>query len=149
MASLVGSDKTIKGNTTKARVVSKKKPWKDLDLNFVPHPIRGDLVPLRDDNAIKQAVRNLLVSNFFDRPFQAELGANLKGLLFEPADYITRIDIKDGIHNVLTRHEPRIQLLNINVKELSDENAYNILVVFRIKEYDTEESVEIVLRRLR
>ena len=64
MASLVGSDKTIKGNTTKARVVSKKKPWKDLDLNFVPHPIRGDLVPLRDDNAIKQAVRNLLVSNF-------------------------------------------------------------------------------------
>lgn len=149
MAILVGSDKTIKRNTTSSKVVSKKNPWRDLDLNFVPHPIRGDIVPLRDDNAIKQAVRNLLVSNFFDRPFQAELGANLKGLLFEPADYITRIDIKDGIQNVLTKYEPRIQLLGINVEDLSDQNAYRILVVFRIKEYDTEESVEIVLRRLR
>lgn len=149
MAILVGSDKTIKRNTTSSKVVSKKNPWRDLDLNLVPHPIRGDIVPLRDDNAIKQAVRNLLVSNFFDRPFQAELGANLKGLLFEPADYITRIDIKDGIQNVLTKYEPRIQLLGINVEDLSDQNAYRILVVFRIKEYDTEESVEIVLRRLR
>ena len=149
MAILVGSDKTIKRNTTSSKVVSKKNPWRDLDLNLVPHPIRGDIVPLRDDNAIKQAVRNLLVSNFFDRPFQAELGANLKGLLFEPADYITRIDIKDGIQNVLIKYEPRIQLLGINVEDLSDQNAYRILVVFRIKEYDTEESVEIVLRRLR
>jgi len=149
MASLVGSDKTIKGSTVQSKVVSKKKAWRDLDLNFIPHPIRGDVVPLKDDNAIKQAVRNLLVSNFFDRPFQPELGANLKGLLFEPADYITRIDIKDGIQNVLTQYEPRIQLLNINVEDLSDRNAYRILVVFRIKEYDTEESVEIVLRRLR
>lgn len=149
MTSLVGSDKTIKGNVTKARVVSKKKPWRDLDLSLTPHPIRKDIVPLKDDNAIKQAVRNLLISNFFDRPFQPNLGANLKGLLFEPADYITRIDIKDGIHNVLTRYEPRIQLLNIDVKDLSEQNAYQITVVFRIKEYDTEESVEIVLRRLR
>ena len=149
MAILVGSDKTIKRNTTSSKVVSKKNPWRDLDLNLVPHPIRGDIVPLRDDNAIKQAVRNLLVSNFFDRPFQQELGANLKGLLFEPADYITRIDIKDGIQNVLTKYEPRIQLLGINVEDLSDRNAYRIIVVFRIKEYDTEESVEIVLRRLR
>ena len=149
MASLVGTDKTIKGSTSKARIVSKKKAWRDLDLNFVPHPIRKDLVPLKDDNAIKQAVKNLLVSNFFDRPFQPDLGANLRGLLFEPADYITRIDIKDGIQNVLTQYEPRIQLLNIEVKDLSDQNAYRVIVVFRIKEYDTEESVEIVLRRLR
>lgn len=149
MASLVGSDKTIKGNLTQSRVVSKKKPWRDFDLNFIPHPVRKDITPLKDDNAIKQAVRNLLVSNFFDRPFQPELGANLKGLLFEPADYITRIDIKDGIHNVLTKYEPRIQLLGINVIDLEEQNSYQITVVFRIKEYDTEESVEIVLRRLR
>ena len=149
MASLIQSDKSITGDISKAKIVSKKKPWRDLDLSLKIHPIRKDIIPLKDDVAIKNAVRNLLVSNFFDRPFSPELGANLKGLLFEPADYITRIDIKQNVRDVLVKYEPRIELLKVNVLDLSDQNAYRIIVQFRIKEYDTEESVEIVLRRLK
>ena len=149
MAGLLTGDKSISGNLEQARIVSKKKPWRDLDLSLKIHPIRKDIIPLKDDAAIKNAVKNLLVSNFFERPFQPTLGANLRGLLFEPADAITKLDLKQGIRRVLDTHEPRIKVLNIKVLEESDNNSYRITVNFLIKEYDTAESVEIVLRRLR
>ena len=149
MTGLYTGDKQISGNLEQARIVSKKKPWRDLDLSLKIHPIRKDIIPLKDDAAIKNAVKNLLVSNFFERPFQPTLGANLRGLLFEPADAITKIDLKEGIIRVLGDHEPRIKILNINITDNSDTNSYIIQVNFLIKEYDTAESVEIVLRRLR
>jgi len=149
MASLIQSDKSIIGDVSKAKVVSKKKPWRDLDLSLKIHPIRKDIIPLKDDVAIKNAVKNLLITNFFERPFQPALGANLKALLFEPADYVTRIDMRQGIVDVLTKYEPRIDLLKVEIKDLADQNAYNIIVFFRIKEYDTEDKVEIILRRLK
>jgi len=149
MAGLLTGDKSISGNLEQARIVSKKKPWRDLDLSLKIHPIRKDIIPLKDDAAIKNAVKNLLVSNFFERPFQPTLGANLRGLLFEPADAITKLDLKQGIRRVLDTHEPRIRVLNIKVLDEPDNNSYRITVNFLIKEYDTAESVEIILRRLR
>jgi phage baseplate assembly protein W len=149
MAGLYTSDKQISGNLEQASIVSKKKPWRDLDLSLKIHPIRKDIIPLKDDAAIKNAVKNLLVSNFFERPFQPALGANLRGLLFEPADAITKLDLKQGVARVLGDHEPRIKVLNINITDNSDTNSYIIQVNFLIKEYDSADSVEIVLRRLR
>ena len=93
MAGLLTGDKQISGNLEQARIVSRKKPWRDLDLSLKIHPIRKDIIPLKDDAAIKNAVKNLLISNFFERPFQPTLGANLRGLLFEPADAITKLDL--------------------------------------------------------
>jgi phage baseplate assembly protein W len=149
MAGLLTGDKSISGSLEQARIVSKKKPWRDLDLSLKIHPIRKDIIPLKDDAAIKNAVKNLLVSNFYERPFQNDLGANLSGLLFEPAGVITEIQIRDNIRNVLDKYEPRIKVNNIAITDLSEKNSYKIIVNFLIKEYDTAENVEIVLRRLR
>ena len=146
---LLQSDASISGNIQKAKVVSRKKGHSDLDLSLKLHPIRKDLNVLKDDNAIKNAVKNLLISNAFERPFQPELGANLRGLLFEPADAITRIAIKQNIIDVINNHEPRVKTLSIRINDLSDQNAYRITVQFLIKEYDAQDSVEILLRRLR
>jgi len=149
MAGLLTGDKSISGSLEQARIVSKKKPHRDLDLSLKIHPIRKDIIPLKDDAAIKNAVKNLLVSNFYERPFQNDLGANLSGLLFEPAGVITEIQIRDNIRNVLDKYEPRIKVNNIAITDLSEKNSYKIIVNFLIKEYDTAENVEIVLRRLR
>lgn len=149
MAGLYTGDKRISGNLEQARIVSKKKPWRDLDLSLKIHPIRKDIIPLKDDAAIKNAVKNLLITNFFERPFQDDLGANLRGLLFEPAGFITEIQLRDNIRNVLNKYEPRVRVTNINITDNSDTNSYIIQVNFLIKEYDTEASVEIILRRLR
>tara|TARA_B100001057_G_scaffold23735_1_gene21936 strand:- start:8090 stop:8539 length:450 start_codon:yes stop_codon:yes gene_type:complete len=149
MSTILQSDKSISDGFKKASVDSRRKSWSDLDLSLTLHPIRKDIVPLRDDNAIRNAVKNLLLTNFYERPFNHSIGANLRALLFEPADAITRMAIRDNIERTLTQHEQRIKILDIQVKDLSDENAYNILVKFLIKEFDTKEEVEIVLRRIR
>lgn len=146
---LIQSDASISGNIQKAKVVSRKKGHSDLDLSLKLHPIRKDLNILKDDNAIKNAVKNLLISNAFERPFQPELGANLRGLLFEPADAITKIAIKQNILDVINNNEPRVKTLSIRINDLADQNTYRITVEFLIKEYDTQNNVEILLRRLR
>ena len=149
MATTIQSDKSIIGDTRKAKVVARQVGHRDLDLSLKIHPIRKDIIPLKDDNAIKNAIRNLLVSNFSDRPFQRDRGANLRALLFEPADVITTVAIKQNIRKVIAKYEPRVKLIKISVQNKADQNAYRIIVRFLIKEFDQADNVEIILRRLR
>ncbi len=147
--SLIQSDKSIAGDLQKAKVTARKVGFRDLDLSLIVNPRTKDIRPLKDDVAIKNAVKNLLVTNFYERPFGHSKGANLRGLLFEPADNITIIELKQGIQDVIRNHEPRVEIRNIFIKDLSDRNAYNIILSYRIKEFDSLQEVEIVLRRLR
>jgi phage baseplate assembly protein W len=149
MAGLYTGDKQIAGDLEQAKIVSKKKPHRDLDLSLKIHPIRKDIIPLKDDAAVKNAVRNLLISNFYERPFQSDLGANLRGLLFEPAGMLTNIQIRDSIRFCIEKYEPRVSVDSIDITDVVDENRYIIEVFFTIKEFSTQDSVEIVLRRLR
>ena len=147
--SLIQLDKSIAGDLQKAKVTARKVGFRDLDLSLIVNPRTKDIRPLKDDVAIKNAVKNLLVTNFYERPFGHSKGANLRGLLFEPADNITIIELKQGIQDVIRNHEPRVEIRNIFIKDLSDRNAYNIILSYRIKEFDSLQEVEIVLRRLR
>ncbi len=141
------SDKSIIGDIKKARITSRIKGWKDLDLSLTLHPIRKDIIPLKDDNAIKNAVKNLLITNFYERPFSRDIGANLRALLFQPADVITEIALKENIKRVIKKYEQRVVTTGIDINFV--DNDVQILVQFKIKEFDSNESVEIVLRRLR
>ena len=149
MAGLYTGDKQISGDLEQAKIVSKKKPYRDLDFSLKIHPIRKDIIPLKDDAAVKNAVRNLLISNFYERPFQSDLGANLRGLLFEPAGMLTNIQIRDNIRFCVEKYEPRVSVDSIDITNVVDKNRYIIEVFFTIKEFSTQDSVEIVLRRLR
>lgn len=143
---------SISNSQSQASPVSSRRGvtrYSDLDLQLLPHPQKKDIIPLRDEEAVKNAVRTLVITNFFERPFQPNLGANLRSLLFEPADAITRLAIKDAVHNILHRHEPRIENINIIIETTSDETEYTIGIVFSIKENDSVQDVEINLRRLR
>ena len=99
--SLIQSDKSIAGDLQKAKITARRKGFRDLDLSLIINPRTKDIVPLRDDVATKNAVRNLLTTNFYERPFGHSKGANLRGLLFEPADNITIIEIKQNIQDVV------------------------------------------------
>ena len=142
------SDRSVSGRVNKTSTVSRSKGYSDLDLSLRLHPIRKDIVPLKDDQALKNSVKNLILTNFFERPFQSNLGGNLRGILFEPADAITELALEDNIKRVLKK-EPRIKTLFVEVTDLADNNAYRITVKFLIKQFDTASQVEIVLRRLR
>ena len=129
--------------------VSRKKGWADLDLSLKRHPIQKDIIPLKDDKAIRNAVKNLVLTNFYERPFQHSKGANLSGLLFEPADMITAYEIKESIREVITYYEPRVIIRGVNVLDDLDQNAWIINIRFLIKNINIETNVEVLLRRTR
>ena len=141
------SDKS--GAVNAVSVVTRKKPWADLDLALSLHPIRKDIVPLKDDAAIKNAVKNLILTNIYERPFQPQLACNLRGLLFEPADAITRVSLREKIKDVIRDYEPRVSINYINIKNDSNRNAWNVTINFKIKEFNTNTNVQIGLERLR
>ena len=139
--------RNIKG--TRISRVARKVEFRDLDLTLKLHPIRKDIVPLKDDNAVRNALKNLVLTNFFERPFQPSLGANLRGSLFEPADAMTKLAMKDNIERVVSAEEPRVRLLDINIVDITEKNAYRITLKYLIRESNREQDVEIVLRRIR
>lgn len=142
------SDSSVTGRKISASTVSRAKGYSDLDLKLRRHKIRKDIIPLRDDQAVKNSLKNLILTNFFERPFQPGIGANLRGLLFEPADAITELALEDNIKRVI-KLEPRVEATFVEVKDIADRNAYRITVKFRIKQFDISSEVEIVLKRLR
>ena len=127
----------------------KKNQFKDFDLSFSLNPITGDLGTKTDANAINQSLKNLVNTNFSERPFQPLLGCNIRALLFELADPITKNDLKINIQQVISNYEPRIAIQELRVDDLSDQNAYNIRIVYRILKSNTINTFDTILKRLR
>jgi len=140
-----------KSSTTTVQVstVTRKKPWADLDLSLYKHPIKKDIRVFKDDEAIKNAVKNLVLTNFHERPFQPDKGANLIGLLFEPANQFTALEIEESIKDVLDLYEPRITVKGIKVNDDYNQNAWDITINYIIKSFGVPQKVGIVLKRLR
>ena len=137
------------GAVNAVSVVTRKKPWADLDLSLTLHPIRKDIVPLKDDAAIKNAVKNLILTNVYERPFQPHLAANLRSLLFEPASPITKISLQNLIIDVLRDYDPWISLNYVDIRDRSDINTWDVTINFKIKEFDMNSNVTVGLQRLR
>jgi phage baseplate assembly protein W len=146
--SATGSDGTVTSVISNAQSSSIER-YSDLNLQMIPHPQKRDVLPVIGEQAVKNAIRTLLLTNFMERPFQPTMGANLRSLLFEPNDAVTRLALKDAVRNVLQKHEPRIENINVVIEATNNENAYRITVVFSIKENDSVQDIEINLRRLR
>ena len=122
--------------------------YADLDFNFVIHPTSKDLVVVKDISAVKNSVRNLVLTSFGERPFQPMLGSRLRSLLFENADAITAITIKQEIERCIKEYEKRINAVRVSVTDLSDQNAYSINVTFNTT-YDRSENISFIINRLR
>ena len=135
--------------TGSVSITSRRKGYSDLNLSLQLHPTRKDIIPLKDDAALKNAVKNLVLTSYYERPFHPELGGGVRGLLFEPADAITEIALREAIESVLVDHEPRINMVNVDIKNEADRNSYRITIGFNIKQDDSQAEVEILLRRLR
>ena len=149
MAGISQADKTIRDGDNPSQIVAKKRQHRDLDLNLSLHPIRKDIIPLVDDRAIKQSIKNLLLTNANERPFNLNSGANLRGILFEPNDAITRIRLRSAITQSIAAGEPRVIVQGINIEDRPDANSYNIQVFFLITQSNIESDLELELRRLR
>ena len=124
--------------------------FKDLNITFKPHPVTGDLIVKKDDAAIKQAVVNLLLTSKGERPFQPQLGSNLRRLLFETLDVVTAGEIATNIRETLKRYEPRISITSIDVDANFESNGFDVALEFEIiGREDFPVAIEFFLERTR
>ena len=123
--------------------------YKDLDLDFIAHPVTGDVVQKMNKEAVKRAVRNLVYMNAFDKPFEPHINSRVRGLLFEMASPVVAIELRKSIFNVLSRHEPRIDLLRVDAIDNVRDNSYNITITYRVINQPTVETISFQLERLR
>ena len=111
---------------------SNTRQFTDLDLNFTPHPVTGDVGFKVDENAIKQAVKNLVLTQNFERPFHSEIGSSLRSLLFEPATPMTKEILRKTISDTITNFEPRVELIGVDINYTLDDTAVNVLSLIHI-----------------
>ena len=112
------------------------RSFKDISLSFEPHPVTKDIPILKNENAIKRSVRNLVETIITERFFNSTLGSNVRSTLFEFIDYASASVIQNQIETVLFNYEPRIENVQINVIPFIDENAFEVNVIFDIKGQD-------------
>lgn len=130
--------------------VASSKTYADLDLRDpFCHPQRKDVIAIVDAAAVKNAVRNLVLSNFYEAPFQPFRGSNARALLFENADPYTAMALQREIKRVLNEYEPRVNRVAVSVVDQADINAYSITINFNIIVINTAASVNFYLERLR
>ena len=124
--------------------------FSDLNLNFVAHPLTGDITKLTNIEAVKRSVRNLINTNFYERPFHPEIGSNVRAVLFEPVSPIIEDILSRHIQDVIENFEPRVELININSKARLDENAYTVTIEFFVRNSPAGvQTVNLFLERLR
>ena len=123
--------------------------FKDIDLTFEPHPSTGDLTVLRDDFAIKNAVKNLVLTRHYERPFHSEIGSNVNKMLFENANPGIVSLLRQEISDVINNFEPRVDIQDIQILFSPDFNAIKVTIVFVIRNTTRPLTVQFTLNRTR
>jgi phage baseplate assembly protein W len=116
---------------------------------FKPLPVTKDISLSYDDQSVIRSVRNLLLTNFYERPFQPNLGSNVNAILFEMADALTSNILENEVRNVIKNYEPRITINQLIVTPSPDENSFNLHMSFFIGNNTKPTSVTLLLQRSR
>lgn len=125
------------------------RTFSDLDLNFTAHPVTGDLTRKFDEAAIKQAVKTLVLTSNYERPFHSDVGSQIRGLMFEPITPMLNMLIKRAIIDVITNHEPRVRLIDVLVRFSPDQNDAYVTIEFTIVNTTRPLQIDLVLTRTR
>lgn len=108
------------------------KIFTDLNLDFSTSQPTKDVAVLKDAEAIKRSVRNLILTNRFERPFHPEIGSSVRDLLFEPLTMITAVLLQDRITETIVNFEPRARLLEVLCEPSYERNGFDCKITFQI-----------------
>ena len=125
------------------------RTYTDVDFNFYAHPRSGDVTSKTDEEAIKQSIRNLIMTRNFERPFRSYLGSQVNSLLFEPASPLLTGMMERAITDVINNYEPRAVLLDVLVTLSPDNNSMYVSITFKIRNTESPIKVNLILERTR
>ena len=137
-------DGTHTGDDRSAQIYS------DIDLFFGPKTGSKDITKVIDVTAVKRSVRNLILTNPYEKPFHPEIGSGVRDILFELMTPITAYVLTMKIEEVIENFEPRARLIGVRAIPNLDNNAYEVTIEFYVVNAPTElVNMEVLLERLR
>jgi phage baseplate assembly protein W len=119
--------------------------YKDLSLDFTPHPVSGDIRPITDDIAVKRALLNLINTKKGSVPFRPDYGSSVVDYLFKNADVFTQKELERSLYDTITKHEPRVTVLVIDAQ--FENYGVKIQVDFRIRNRSGIQTLTTTVRR--
>jgi phage baseplate assembly protein W len=139
-------DTNIQTNTVRG---SRDQDYTDIDLSFTAKSTSGEIFKKTDAASVKQAVKNLIMTNFLEKPFQPEYGGDILGQLFELETADMEEDIEYNVTQQIERYEPRAETVDVIATSNPDRNSLEVTVKFKL--INTNEVVEVTtsLSRLR
>jgi len=144
MSKTAYTDGTFQGEDRAAQLYS------DIDLFFGPKVGSKDVSKIIDFTAVKRSVRNLILTNPYEKPFHPEIGSGVRDILFEPMTPITAYVLTMKIEEVIENFEPRARLIGVRALPNLDNNAYEVTIEFYVVNAPTElVNMEVLLERLR
>lgn len=126
-----------------------KNRYSDIDFNFTKHPVTKDLVLSYDDQAVIRSLRNLLLTNHYEVPFNSAVGSNILNMLFEPITPLMAHYLKREIEDTIKNFEPRVIVKNVGVVILPDEDFYRVTITFFLVNDTEPRTINFVLERYR
>mgnify|MGYP000258213170 CR=1 FL=1 len=114
------------------------RKYKDLDLFFAKKQGSGDISMITDVEAVKRSIRNLVLTNFYEKPFHPEIGSGVRDMLFENMSPVTAVVLAKKIEDVIENFEPRARLIGVRSLPNLDRNEYEVTIEFFVVNTPTE-----------
>lgn len=126
------------------------KEYVDLDLFFGRKSSNSDIQELTNIKAVKRSIRNLILTNHYEKPFHPEIGSGVRDMLFENMTPTTSILLAKKIEDVILNFEPRARLVGVRAEPILDRNTYEVTIEFYVVNQPTElVDLSVMLERLR
>jgi phage baseplate assembly protein W len=127
----------------------KTEIFSDIDLGFIPHPITKALTRKTNREAVRQSVKALVLTDFYERPFKSDVGCGIRNYLFELFTPMVKQQMQDAIREVIENYEPRAEIIDILVEERPDLNVLTASLAFYIVNDPNPVVLDVILERVR
>ena len=123
--------------------------YSDLNFKFTKNPVTKRLSVLKNADAVKQALKLLILTDKYERPYKPFFGGNIRGKLFENFGPIVEMEVKEQIQLAIRNYEPRVKILDVRVNANDDLNTLEVTIEFFVRNQTDRESTTISLERIR
>lgn len=132
-----------------ATILRNSRSFTDFSLIFNAHPSTSDVVRKTNDDAVKQSLKNLLLTKHYERPFHPEIGCQIHSLLFENWDPIIERTMQQTISDLVKKFEPRVQLKRVDINPMPNDNGIEIIIEYQLVNSDKPVRFTTALTRAR
>lgn len=130
-------------------IAKNTRKFRDLDLSFKINPFSKDLYLKKDEEAVKTALKHLILTKNFERPFHPEVGTQIHTLLFENFSPAVKLAMEKTIQDAINKFEPRVNLNNVSIREMQDNNNLEVTINFTLKNINRPITLTTILTRVR